>query len=81
MDPFDIVLFYLLYFYIAIPYNILIPIDNFYAIAADIGKAINPIFVTDNGIKLDVVAITTIVSFDFINVVIVLSFLYFFFGL
>ena len=59
----------------------LLPIDNEQAVAVDIGIAINPIPVRLNVIELDVVAIITNVSKDFIIVVFVLFFLYFFFDL
>ena len=56
----------------------LLPIDNPHAVAVDIGIAIKPILVRDNVRELDVVAIITNVSIDFIIVVNVSIFLSFF---
>ena len=64
-----------------ISYTILIPIDNRHSVAVDLGIAIKPFPVSDNVIKLDVVATKTNVSYDFNIVVIVLYFLSFFLDL
>ena len=57
-----------------ISHNILMPIDNPHAVAVDFDRVINPIPVCLKVIELDVVAIITDVSNNFIIVVSVLFF-------
>ena len=72
---------YLIFFCIIISYTILLPIDNPHDLPVDIGITIETIPVRLNVIEFDVVAIITIVSIDFIIVVNILYFLYFFLDL
>ena len=58
-----------------IPYTILLPIDNPQAVATDSGITIIPSPVTDNVKKLEVVALLTKVSNNFLIVVNNLPFL------
>ena len=67
--------FYLLYLFMIISYNTLLPFDK--PVAVDIGIVFDPIPVRDKVIEFDVVAMTTNVSNDLSNVVIVLYFLLF----
>ena len=55
-------------------YNTLLPCDNRHAVAVNTGMPIKPIPVRLNVIELDVVALITNVSNDFIILVIVLFF-------
>ena len=64
-----------------ISYTTLLPLDNPHDDAVDIGIAIDPIPVRLNVKKLVVVAKITIVSIDFLFVVNVLRFFYFFLDL
>ena len=55
---------YLLYLFIIILCNILLPKDRVQAIPADIGKIIKPKPVTDKVIEVDVAAMITVLSID-----------------
>ena len=70
---------YSLYLYMIISKSTLLPIDNPHVVAIDIDITIKPIPVRLKVIELDAVSIMTNVSNDFLFVVIVLYFLYFFF--
>ena len=59
----------------------LLPIDNPHAVAIGVGIANNPITVTDSVIELDFVAILTILSNDFIDIVYIIYSSDFFFDL
>ena len=65
---------YLLSLFMIISCNTFLPIDKAYAVAVEIGIAVEPIPVRLNVIELDVVAIITKVSNDFNIVVNVLCF-------
>ena len=71
---------YLIYLLTIISYITLLPFDKAQVDAVDTCITIKPIPVRLNVLELDVVAITTNVSNDFKNVI-VLNFLYFFFNL